>query len=152
MDLGGEEIESEQSLLEIVGSGHPDDAPAAMLRLGSWHKAARRDQEARDWYQKAIGSDHADVAPLAMVELGEVGVGYDIEWLERAVDSGHPDVVARAWFGIGEGWAHRNYVEAAKAYEEAYLTSHADYGPRAALALGMISFMHWDDRLSLIHI
>ena len=54
---------------QAIGTGHPDQAPRAMVNLGDLEEKQGDLGQARHWYQQAIGTGHPDEAPRAMGNL-----------------------------------------------------------------------------------
>jgi TPR repeat protein len=128
-----------------VDSGHPDQAPYAMVSLGFLEKEQGDVDQARSWWQRAVDSGHPDQAPRAMVSLGflekEQGdVDQARDWWQRAVDSGHPDYAPQAMGNLGVLEKEQGDVDQSRSWwQRAVDSGHPDYAPRAMVSLGYLA-------------
>jgi TPR repeat protein len=128
-----------------VGSGHPDQAPYAMVSLGFLEKEQGDVCQAGSWWQGAVGSGHPDQAPRAMVSLGYLAreqgdVDQARSWWQQAVDSGHPDYAPQAIGNLGVLARAQGDVDQARSWwQRAVDSGHPDYAPRAMVSLGYLA-------------
>ena len=139
-----ETAEERVDLRRIIGTGHSDQAPRAMVELGILEAGQGNTEIARRWYQQAVDTGHSDQAPRAMVQLGilEAGQGNTEiarRWYQQAVDTGHSDQAPRAMVQLGILEAGQGNTEIARRwYQQAVDTGHSDQAPRAMVQLGIL--------------
>ncbi|HET8681661.1 MAG TPA: tetratricopeptide repeat protein, partial [Micromonosporaceae bacterium] len=125
-----------------VDTGHPDQAPAAMVNLGNLEAGQGDPDEARRWYGRAAGTCHSYTAPVAMVNLGnlEEEQGNIVEarrWFTRAASTSHPELAPKAILNLGFLEREQgNIVEARRWFTGAVDTAYPDAAPRAMVNLG----------------
>ena len=129
---------------QAVHSGHPDEAPRAMVGLGVLEDGQGNVDEARRWYARAIESGHPDAAPVAMVNLGAIesergNIDEARRWYTGAIESGHPEVAPGAMVNLGVIESGQGNVdEARRWYTRAIESGHTDQAPKAMAGLGII--------------
>jgi TolA-binding protein len=127
-----------------ISTGHPDQAPKAMLNLGVLERQQGNLDEARHWDQQAIDIGHPDEAPRAMFNLGVLeyeqgNLDQSRRWWRQAADTSHPDQAPKAMFNLGILEREQgNLDEARRWWREAIGTGHPDQVLKAIVSLGVL--------------
>jgi Tfp pilus assembly protein PilF len=127
--------------LQAINTGHPDQAPKAMLRLGALEKMQGDLRQARYWWRQAISTGHAHQAPTAMFNLGlleyEQGdLGQVRHWYLQAISTGHADWAPMAMVNLGALEHKQGHPGQARHwYHQAISTGHAHQAPMAMVNL-----------------
>jgi len=128
---------------KVIGTGHKDQAVAAMINLGALEAAHGSAAEARRWFGEAAASKHSTLAPKAMFNLGrlESDQGDFAEarrWWRDTVAAGNPDLAAAAMVNLGELESrHGDAAEARRWWRDAVTTGHHEAAPAAMANLGI---------------
>jgi tetratricopeptide (TPR) repeat protein len=129
---------------KAVSSGHPEEAPRAMVNLGELEVREGNLDQARHWYQEAINSAHPDQAPRAMVNLGSLDeANGDLRqarhWWQKAVRTRHPNQAPVAMVNLGVLEVRQGHFDQARDwYQQAIRTGHPDQAPQAMYNLGVL--------------
>ena len=140
----GELGPAETALRQVIDSGHPNHAPAAMRNLGRLLAERRDVAGARVAYQQVIDSRHPEQAPAAMRDLGHLlerrqNVAGAQAAYQRVVDSRDPEQAPAAMRDLGRLLAEQGDVAGAQAaYQRAIDSRHPDQAAVAMRDLGRL--------------
>ncbi|MBO4274572.1 tetratricopeptide repeat protein, partial [Microbispora triticiradicis] len=127
---------------KAIATGDTDEAPKAMIRLGSLEEELGDLAQARHWYHGAVATGHVDRAPRAMVHLGVLehkqgDLAQARHWYHEAIATGHTLLAPSAMNNLGmleEKLGDR--AQARRWYHEAAAAGDTDEAPKAMIRLG----------------
>lgn len=128
---------------KVLESGHPENAPAAALLIGSVHSKRGDVDRAAEAYRVAVDSGHPDHAEDAAAQL--TSVLEDRDYLEQAaayrreIESGDPEAAPGAALSLAFLCQSRDDIAGeAAAYQRVIDLGSREYLPIAAYNLGVL--------------
>jgi tetratricopeptide (TPR) repeat protein len=127
----------------IVDSGHPEQAPCAMINLGFLEYQQGNVAQARSWFQRTIECGHPEQVPLAMVNLGVLerkqgNLAEARNWYQQAIESDHPEQAPRAMVDLGLLEEPDDVAQAQRWWQQAVESGHPKQAPLAMGNLGVL--------------
>src|SRR5262249_2087730 len=126
---------------EVIASGHPVQAPKAMVALGDLLADSGDPAGAKAAYEQAVGSSDPELSPAAgmylgvlLAQQGDFAAARDA--LARVTDAAGPDGAAIAASHLGLTYQHYGPARARLVAEHVAASSHPELAPVAMVFLG----------------